>query len=63
MKQKDYERPTMLAVELQHGTGLLQANGVSANRNGYGNAVEWDWGDNDSEAKELLNPKFWDDEW
>ena len=35
MKRKDYERPTMRVVELQHMTQLLQTSGT---RNGYGSA-------------------------
>ena len=44
MKRKDYEKPTMQVVELQHHTQLLQTSGtVTATRNGYGDANEQTW--------------------
>ena len=42
MKRKDYEKPTMKVVKLQH-TGMLMTSGVEASRSGYGQAVEDDW--------------------
>jgi len=35
MKRKDYQKPTMKVVQLQHQTHLL-AGSVEATRNGYG---------------------------
>ena len=44
MKRKDYQKPTMQVVKLQHRTMLLQASGgVGANRSGYGAATEDEW--------------------
>ena len=47
MKRKDYRRPTMTVVELQHRTRLLivsnEAKNVSAQRNGYVTADEQEW--------------------
>ena len=43
MKRKDYQRPTMKVVQLQHQTHLLADSGVEANRSGYGTAQEEDW--------------------
>jgi len=37
MKRKNYEKPTMKVVELQHRTMLL-AGSLEATRNGYGTA-------------------------
>ena len=43
MKQKrDYERPTMRVVELQHRTMLL-AHSLEATRKSYGAANEQNW--------------------
>jgi len=44
MKRKDYQKPTMKAVQLQHQTHLLAGSGVEANRSGYGTVQEDDWG-------------------
>ena len=38
MKRKDYQKPTMQVVKLQHQAHLLQASGVQSMRSGYGNA-------------------------
>ena len=38
MKRKDYQRPTMKVVKLQHRTHLMAGSGVEANRSGYGTA-------------------------
>ena len=43
MKRKDYQRPTMKVVQLQHQTYLLAGSDVEAIRNGYGTAQEYDW--------------------
>ena len=43
MRKKDYEKPTMKVVELQHRTMLL-AGSLEATRNGYGEA-QTDTGD------------------
>jgi hypothetical protein len=43
MKRKDYQRPTMKVVQLQHQTHLLAGSGVEANRSGYGTAQEDVW--------------------
>jgi hypothetical protein len=44
MKRKDYEKPTMDIVKLQHQTHLLQeSKSVQAARNGYGEAQEEEW--------------------
>ena len=43
MKRKDYQRPTMKVVQLQHQTHLLAGSGVEANRSGYGTAEEEEW--------------------
>jgi len=43
MKRKDYQKPTMNIVKLQHQAHLLQASGVEANRSGYGTAEEEEW--------------------
>ena len=43
MKKKDYQKPTMQVVKLQHQTHLLQASGVQSMRSGYGEAQEEDW--------------------
>lgn len=44
MNKKDYQKPTMKVVKLQH-TGMLMASGegMQAQRNSYGQAVEADW--------------------
>ena len=42
MKRKDYRKPTMKVVELQHRTMIL-AGSVEANRSGYGTAEELEW--------------------
>ncbi len=43
MKRKDYNKPTMMIVELQHGTHLLQSSGLGGTREGYGTADEEFW--------------------
>ena len=40
MKSRDYEKPTMQVIELQHMTMLM----TSAKRQGYGKAIEQEWG-------------------
>ena len=45
MKQKEYQKPTMRVVKLQH-TGMLMTSaqqGVKSERRGYGAATEDDW--------------------
>ena len=42
MKRKDYQRPTMKVVELQHHCHIL-AGSVEASRSGYGTAEEEIW--------------------
>ena len=44
MKRKDYMKPAMRVVKIQH-TGMLMTSGFGANRNGYGDAIEQTWGD------------------
>ena len=43
MKRKDYQKPTMKVVILQHRTQLLAGSGVQSMRSGYGEAQEEDW--------------------
>lgn len=43
MKKKDYQKPTMNIVKLQHQAHLLQASGVQSMRSDYGEAQEEDW--------------------
>ena len=47
MKRKDYQKPTMQVVKLQHQCHILAGsdNGVAASRNGYGTANTDTWGD------------------
>ena len=42
MKRKDYQKPTMNVVKLQH-TGMLMTSGVQSMRSGYGEAQEYEW--------------------
>jgi hypothetical protein len=42
MNKKNYQKPTMNIVMLQH-TGMLMASGVEASRNAYGDAVNGTW--------------------
>ena len=42
MKRKDYRKPTMKVVQLQHQCHIL-AGSVEANRSGYGTAEELEW--------------------
>lgn len=43
MKRKDYRKPTMQVVKIQH-TGMLMASGeTQAMRNSYGTAETEDW--------------------
>ena len=60
MNKKDYLKPTMKVVQLQHQCHILaQSDGVQAQRSGYGAANTDTWGD--SEAKEYKNPVDWDE--
>ncbi len=43
MKRKDYEKPTMQVVKLQHQTHLMAGSGVQSMRSGYGEAQEEEW--------------------
>ena len=44
MKRKNYERPTMKVVKLQHhGMLMTSGEGMQAQRSSYGQAVEDDW--------------------
>ena len=43
MKRKDYQKPTMQVVKLQHQTHLLAGSGVQSMRSGYGDAQEEYW--------------------
>ena len=43
MKRKDYRKPTMNVIELQHQCHILAGSGVEANRSGYGAATEDEW--------------------
>ena len=43
MKKKDYLKPTMQVVKLQHRTMLLAGSGVQSMRSGYGEAQEETW--------------------
>ena len=43
MKRKDYQKPTMHVVKLQHQAHLLQASGVQSMRSSYGTAEEETW--------------------
>ena len=43
MKRKDYRKPTMQVVKLQHQTHLLQASGVQSTRSDYGEAQVEEW--------------------
>lgn len=38
MKRKDYQKPTMNVVQLQHQAHLLAGSGVQSMRSGYGSA-------------------------
>ena len=47
MKRRDYQKPTMKVVKLQHQGCILSGSGVNAERRGYGTASgdyeqEWD---------------------
>ena len=46
MKHKDYRKPTMRVVELQHRTMLL-AGSLEGKRNSYGAANTQNWGENE----------------
>ena len=63
MKRKDYEKPTMKVVHLQHRTMLL-AHSLEATRNGYGAANEqtWDDGGSGGSVKASRNYVNWDNE-
>ena len=43
MKRKDYQKPTMQVVKLQHQAQLLQASGTQSMRSDYGEAQEYVW--------------------
>lgn len=43
MKRKEYRKPTMKVVQLQHQSHILAGSGVEANRSGYGAATEDEW--------------------
>jgi hypothetical protein len=43
MKKKDYQKPTMQVVKLQHQAHLMAGSGVQSTRSGYGEAQEEDW--------------------
>jgi hypothetical protein len=45
MKHKNYTKPTMKIVEVQHTQMLLTSDpeGVTSERRSYGRAVEEDW--------------------
>ena len=46
MNKKDYLKPTMKVVKLQHQCHILaQSDGVQAQRSGYGAANTDTWGD------------------
>ena len=46
MNRKDYQKPTMKVVQLQHQCHILaQSDGVQAQRSGYGAANTDTWGD------------------
>ncbi len=60
MKRKDYQKPTMKVVKLQHQCQILAGSGEGAMRSGYGTAVEETWDDSSSSRRrEGYN---WDDE-
>ena len=42
MRKKDYQKPTMKVVKLQHHCHIL-AGSVEASRSGYGTAEEETW--------------------
>ena len=42
MKRKDYEKPAMRVVKIQH-TGMLMTSGFGAGRDDYGDAIIEDW--------------------
>ena len=63
MKRKDYRKPMMKVVQLQHQCHILAGSGVEANRSSYGTAVEETWGDDASGAKAIWNTNVWDDDW
>lgn len=45
MKRRDYIKPSMVTIEVQHTQMLLTSDpeGVTSERRGYGRAVEEDW--------------------
>ena len=43
MKRKDYQKPTMNVVQLQHQTHLLAGSCVQSMRSGYGEAQVDTW--------------------
>ena len=43
MKRKEYRKPTMKVVQLQHQCHILAGSGVESTRSGYGDAEELDW--------------------
>ena len=61
MKRKDYQKPTMKVVKLEHYCDIL-AGSLGANRGDtYGTAVEETWGD-DSSSSRRREGYNWDDE-
>lgn len=61
MDRKDYKKPTMHVVKLQH-TQMLMQSGVGASRNGYGSANTDTWGDGGSGANARGNNVDWDND-
>ena len=45
MKCKDYKKPTMKVVHYHYNLHILAGSGVKSMREGYGNAQESTWGD------------------
>lgn len=43
--KKDYQKPTMRVIKMQHRTHLLDASGVKASRSSYGVATTDTWGE------------------
>ncbi len=61
MNRKEYLKPTMNIVKLQHTQMLATSDGVNAARSGYGEAQESTWGDDPAAVKEYKNPVDWND--
>ena len=62
MKRKDYRKPMMKVVKLQH-TQMLMTSGVESSRSSYGTAVEESWGDDASSVKASRDTDVWDEDW